>query len=101
MELYNSKDIKKTRKSHSCFLCRLDIPTGIECFYEAGKYDGEFFSRYSHHECAKHWLAINRDSMYGDDWLPFEEMSEVCDWNLKSWQQVIGTKYNVLDGDGL
>ena len=102
MEFYNSKEVKKTRKDHKCFLCQLDIPTGSNCMYESGKYDGEFFSRYSHNECAEKWVDMNRDAYGGDDWLDFREMADVYPHDrFSDWQRRIGEIYGVLDGDGL
>lgn len=95
----------KTRKPHRCHLCRLDIPTGTQCFYESGKWDGDMVSRWSHFECAEHWKQINDNAFYDnafydEEWLPFKEMSDVCELNFHQWQEMIGKKYNVLDGDG-
>ncbi len=100
-EFHSLRDVKKTRKNHRCFLCRLDIPKGTRCTYEAGKFDGEFYGRYSHDECSRMWSDINQDSD-NDDWLEFESMAEVYPHeSFKSWQLRIGQKYNVLNGDGL
>lgn len=104
MEFYRYKNINKTRKYHRCHLCELDIPKGSKCLYEAGKYDGEFFNRYSHNECAKLWSDMNSSAHYWDDneWIPFRDMAEIYPYNkFHDWQREIGKTYNVLDGDGL
>lgn len=72
MELYDSKDIKATRKDHQCFLCFLNIPKGTQCFYEKGKWDGDMFSRHSHNECSTEWTKMN-DS-FDAEWYPLHEM---------------------------
>ena len=50
MECYDCKHVK-TRKPHTCFLCGRTIESGKEALYESGKYDGEFFSRYTCKDC--------------------------------------------------
>lgn len=97
MEFYSSKDIKKTRKVHRCHLCCLEIPIGASCFYEAGKYDLDFFSRHSHHECAAKWLEMNKDEC-GSDWVAFESMPVAA---LYEWQSRISKVYGVSDGEEL
>lgn len=95
MEFYESKDIKKTRKEHICFLCRLPIPKQTACFYESGKYDGDMFSRHSHHECSSKWRDMNLD-VYDDEWLDFECMSEVYPHDkLGWWRKQINEKYSL------
>ena len=74
---YSSKVVKKTRKPHSCEHCRLAIPTGSECQYDAGKFDGDFYARYSHSECAKQWVDINHCARHGEEWIPLSEMGDV------------------------
>ena len=46
MEFYSSKTVT-TRKSHVCEYCGADIKEGETSVYEAGKYDGDFFQRYT------------------------------------------------------
>ena len=90
MELYTSKDVKKTRKEHRCHLCGLKIPVGLACLYEAGKHDGDFFSRYSHNECAEKWVDMNSDSIQDDDWLGLDCMSEVYPHDsFHTWKALI------------
>ena len=81
MEFYDRKTVK-TRKPHNCHLCPVIIPRGTSCEYEAGKYDGEFFWRYSHPECSKVWQKLNEGLSGDEDWcllgdvLTREELSE-------------------------
>ena len=74
MEFYNDIKIKRTRKTHKCFLCNLDIPKENECLYEVGKYEGDFFSRYSHNECSQIWLKLNNGLYSDDEWCELSEM---------------------------
>lgn len=91
MEFYNSKEVK-TRKEHNCFLCNLKINIGTKVFYEAGKYEGDFFSRYSHLECSKEWNKQNKEADDGDAWGWFESVE---DGNPKEWNQKIRRKYDI------
>lgn len=50
MELYDSKRVK-TRKPHTCFLCGRVIEAGKEALYESGKWEGDFFRRYTCEDC--------------------------------------------------
>lgn len=90
MEFYNSKEIKKTRKEHKCFLCYVKIPINSNCHYESGKFDGDFFSRYSHKECSIEWNRQNREAEYGDEWGWFEDYK---DGNPNDWKQKIKEVY--------
>jgi len=90
VELYNSKDIKKTQKEHQCHLCWLNIPKETPCFYESGKFDGDFFSRYSHHECAKEWCVMNKDEL-SCEWCEFRDME-----NIDEWENKIKKTYSLL-----
>lgn len=102
MELYRNKNINKTNKHHKCHLCDLDIPKGSNCLYEAGKYDGEFFSRYSHNECHIYWQDLNSDTYSEDEWVQFRDMAEVYPHtSFQDWQRIIGAIYSVLGGGGL
>ena len=81
MELYSQKKVK-TRKKHKCFICHQNIPAKVECLYERGRYEGEFFSRYSHNECANAWIEFNEDAGSNDDWYELHDSDnyrEHCD----------------------
>ena len=82
-------------------MCHLDIPKGESCFYESGKFDMEFFSRYSHNECAEKWKDMNLGKD-GEDWIAFECMTDAYPHDrFHEWQRRIGEVYGVLDGYGL
>lgn len=53
MEFYESKTVK-TKRAHFCSFCERLFPVGTEMEYEHGKYDGEFFSRYTCPDCVKY-----------------------------------------------
>ena len=96
MEFYSSKDIKKTRKAHKCEHCFLSIPKGSTCLYEAGKWEGDFFSHHTHNECANEYKDINKYTDCGDEWLPLDQMQEVYPHtSFSSWVRYIGDKYKV------
>lgn len=50
MEFY-SENQRKARKDYTCSLCCGKIKAGEKYFREAGKWDGEFFSRAMHIQC--------------------------------------------------
>lgn len=95
MDFYRSKTINKTRKDHRCFLCHLQIPKGTNCFYDTGTYFGEFFSRYSHHECADKWQEINTDEP-NDDWIDLEYIEDIYPHvSFERWRKVINHIYKL------
>ena len=94
MELYNSTDIKKTRKAHGCFLCGLQIPKGASCHYEKGKWDMDMFSRHSHFECSKKWSEINRDTLKDEEWSELDHMESP---SFSEWRAMIIEKYGVSE----
>ena len=51
MSFWNHKDIKKTRKNHSCCWCETRIESGSCCHYFSGTDGGDFSTGYMHHEC--------------------------------------------------
>ena len=99
--LYENIDIKKTRKPHPCHLCYQDIPKGFACIYEKGIWDGDFFSRYSHNECAKKWIEINDGDSGDDNWALLDDLEEFHNqpMNFKQWKEHIGGLYGLRDND--
>jgi len=93
-EFYESNDVKKTRKPHPCHLCYQDIPKGSECLYEKGKWDGDFFSRYSHNECSSKWIELNKGEN-SEEWIMLDELEECRDqtMNFNQWKEHIGEIY--------
>lgn len=92
MDFSNSRDIKKTKKDHFCFLCKQTIYASYPCINQSGKYDGRFFNDYSHHECMEKWCDYNHDQAY-DEW---NDLSECMDYEGESfaeWQAEILEKY--------
>lgn len=71
MECYDCKHVK-TRKPHVCFLCGRVIEAGKEALYESGKYDGDFFSRYTCKDCEpltdRFWEFVD-----GETYSPIED----------------------------
>lgn len=51
MEFYSEKT-PTARKEHECEMCGRAIKIGEKHVYQSGKYDGDFFSRRYHNECA-------------------------------------------------
>lgn len=50
-EVYDTRDVKATRKEHRCEYCGADIPIGSPALYEHGVFEGEAFGRYCCLEC--------------------------------------------------
>lgn len=75
MECYDCKHVK-TRKPHVCFLCGRVIEAGKEALYESGKYDGDFFRRYTCKDCEpltnQFWESVDGESY--DTITDFKEM---------------------------
>lgn len=89
MEFYKNKWLI-VRKEHKCHLCGIPIPKGTFCNYESGKFEGDFFSRYSHEECSKEWSRQNSEAEPGDCWGWFESQE---DGDQKAWNKAITEKY--------
>lgn len=53
MEFSDSK-IVKTRKNHTCVFCEREFPPGTTMEHECGKYEGDFFSRYTCPDCREY-----------------------------------------------
>lgn len=53
MSFWNSRQINKTRKKHSCIFCQSIIPIGSSCRHETGTWEGEFFDYYLCNRCVK------------------------------------------------
>lgn len=64
MELYKTKEIKKTRKDHWCYGCSLFIPKGASCHYETGIFDGVFFAHHLCIPCRKTIENADEDDSY-------------------------------------
>ncbi len=95
MEFYNHYKIQRTRKNHTCFLCRLQIPATYPCQYDYGKFDGEFFSRHSHNECFEECKAQNREAD-SDEWWELDEcLNNLEDGGFEKWRCMIREKYNL------
>lgn len=75
MECYDCKHVK-TRKPHVCFLCGRVIEAGKEALYESGKYDSDFFRRYTCKDCEpltnQFWESVDGESY--DTITDFKEM---------------------------
>ena len=99
LEFGGSRDIKKTRRDHTCDHCGLMIPKGFGCSYWAGKYDGDFQSVYEHHECAHEYREINHDS--DDEWMRFEDGMGEYDHRfgitLTDWREGISKLYGLIE----
>ena len=52
-ELYECKDVEKTRRAHTCEVCLRKIPRGLSARLHTGKYDGEFFRYYTCNTCTR------------------------------------------------
>lgn len=46
MDFCNERQVKKARKNHRCFGCRLKLPIGTNCFYISGVFEGDFGAYY-------------------------------------------------------
>lgn len=51
MSFWNSKEIKKTKKTHYCEYCLTDIPVESHCCNEVGTFEGEFNNYYLCDRC--------------------------------------------------
>lgn len=70
MSAYASfRQIKATRKPHSCEACAKQIEVGSPAQYWAGDCDGDFYSCYWHVECRTAEVAINEEyGAWGDEY---------------------------------
>lgn len=75
MECYDCKHVD-VRKPHTCFLCGKKINAGEKAFMEKGKYEGEFFKRYTCGDCypfsGDFWEYVDNESC--DSQWEFREM---------------------------
>jgi hypothetical protein len=67
------REIKKTRKDHRCWGCAEVIPAGSHAWYEAGKYDGDFYADYYCDNC-KSFLDEHHD--YFEDGIHYGEIGD-------------------------
>ena len=51
ISFHKRRDVKDTRKPHSCEACEQTIETGSPAVYYAGEHDGELYSAYYHPDC--------------------------------------------------
>ena len=64
-ELYEFKNIKKTRKGHVCELCLRKIPKGFSARRHKGKSEDRFFTYYTCNTCTK--LLNGWQELFVDD----------------------------------
>ena len=99
-DFFESK-VVKVKVDRKCHLCHQDIPKGIACNYDCGRYCGDWFTRHSHFECTALWADINRGVLHDDyEWSPLEELEEHGDkGTFEQWQKRIRTLYGLnIDG---
>ena len=70
-ELYDFKNIKKTRKRHVCELCLRKIPKGFPARRHKGKSEDGFFTYYTCNTCTK--LLNGWQELFVDDDLTIRE----------------------------
>lgn len=80
-ELYESIDIRKTRKKHTCEICGRKIPKGFSARLHKGKYDGDFFRYYSCNTCTQllskyPLVCVDDDEGFVDGQLLYDFMSD-------------------------
>jgi hypothetical protein len=69
MSYYSTRNIKATRKVHTCDGCNKHIEVGSPAFYWAGDCDGEFYSAHYHVECRDAEVAWNEmRGTWGDEY---------------------------------
>lgn len=64
MTFQNTHTIRNPRKSHRCAHCGSMIPAGLSHLMETGVWEGEFYTRRAHHDCAALWSEAFQ--IYGD-----------------------------------
>jgi hypothetical protein len=93
----SSTTIKRTRNRHTCQHCGRLIEIGAAASKTAGIYEGDFYSDYSHVECADaaHDYATMHDA-WGDDYVWLHDMSEQEDfkWLLEN-HPIVAERLNV------
>lgn len=70
-ELYEFKNIKRTRKKHVCELCLRKIPEGFSARRHKGKTEDGFFTYYTCNTCTK--LLNDWQELFVDDDLTIRE----------------------------
>lgn len=80
-EIYETKDVKATRKIHTCEVCLRKIPKGFSARLHTGKFDGEFFRYYTCNTCTKlvqnyQSVCVNDDEGYIDSQLLADYMND-------------------------
>lgn len=80
-ELYENKDIKRTRKIHICEICGRKIPKGFSARLHKGKYDDEFFRYYTCNTCTQLCekypaVCIDEDELFVDGQMLYDFMSD-------------------------
>lgn len=94
-DFYDSTNIKKTRKDHTCELCGLKIPKGSNCFYYTGKWEGDFASDHNHNECRELYDRVCEDKK-DYDFPDLSQMHEVYPYqSFESWQKYIRNLYKL------
>lgn len=64
---YASRDIKRTRKVHTCESCERQIDVGSPAKYYAGKAEGDFYSAHYHPDCRAAEVRLNDEMEFGYD----------------------------------
>jgi len=83
-EFYNCKDIKATKKEHTCMVCDRKIPIGQPAYNIAGKYEGEMQTDYTCMFCRNHEIGFNDDDFSSDcftDWLREQDFMKCSNCN--------------------
>lgn len=89
-ELYEFKNIKKTRKVHVCELCLRKIPEGFSSRLHKGKTEDGFFTYYTCNTCTK--LLNDWQELFVDDDLAIREdylQDLMNDYNYHSPYQLL------------
>lgn len=76
-EFFTHRDIKATRKAHTCMGCSTSIPQGASAFYFSTKQEGFFWSGHYHSECRLAEVALNDlHGNYGDDFIGLQYIGD-------------------------
>ena len=89
-ELYECKNIKRTRKKHVCELCIRKIPEGFSARLHKGKTEDGFFNYYTCNTCTK--LLDGWQELFVDDDLAIREdylQDLMNDYNYHSPYQLL------------
>jgi hypothetical protein len=66
---WTHRNIKATRKTHTCEGCGKKIPAGSSAYYWAGDCDGDFYSCYYHDDCRAAEVSWNEArEAWGDEY---------------------------------